>query len=265
MVFTHALALFRRNRHHYELFSKLDANIEFWKILLAKKSQQLTTFITPFCHYHFKKMPYRISSTPEHFQKKMTTILSGLDSVLCLMDDVLVFGQDERQQNERLTNVLERIQSAGVTLNQRKMRDREETAEIPRMHRRCGRNQSRPRESVGNSGNENSDKHQRTANCDVSPCILRFRLRLSRFNYTISRTFQGNTCIQQIRCPEHPQPTRNMMRHSRKRQKHSWRSVLSTFQSPKGDYYSTRKLRMTTTSVAQSGSTAKKDGQKRRT
>ena len=40
--------------------------------------------------YCFQKMPFGISSAPEHFQKRMTEVLSGLNGVLCLMDDVLV-------------------------------------------------------------------------------------------------------------------------------------------------------------------------------
>ena len=62
-------------------------------------------------------MPFRISSAPEHFQKRMSVILSGLDSILCLMDDVLVYGKDTKEHNKRLTEALRRIQAAGVTLN----------------------------------------------------------------------------------------------------------------------------------------------------
>ena len=50
----------------------------------------------------------------------MNVVLSGLDGVLCLMDDVLVFGQDEDEHHRRLTMALQKIQSAGVTLNQDK-------------------------------------------------------------------------------------------------------------------------------------------------
>ena len=99
------------------VFSKLDANSGFWQFPLAEKSQQLTTFITPFGRYHFTKMPFGISSAPEHFQKRMSAILSGLEGVLCLMDDILVFGTDEGEHHRRLTRVLRRIHSAGVTLN----------------------------------------------------------------------------------------------------------------------------------------------------
>ena len=66
------------------VFSKLDANSGFWQIPLARKSHRLTTFITPFGRYCFNKMPFGISSAPEHFQRRMSKILSGLDGVLFL-------------------------------------------------------------------------------------------------------------------------------------------------------------------------------------
>ena len=102
------------------VFSKLDANSGFWQIPLVEKSQLLTTFITPFGRYCFHKMPFGISSAPEHFQKRMTQMLSGLDGVLCLMDDVLVFGKDRTEHDERLTQVLRKVAATGVTLNPQK-------------------------------------------------------------------------------------------------------------------------------------------------
>ena len=98
-------------------FSKLDSNSGFWQIPLAKQSRPLTTFITLFGRFQFNKLPFGISCAPELFQKHMSTMLSGLQGVLCLMDDVLVFGHDQQQHDKRLEAVLSRIQSAGVTLN----------------------------------------------------------------------------------------------------------------------------------------------------
>ena len=51
-----------------KIFSKLDDNSSFWEIPLSTSSRLLTTFITPMGRYCFNKLPFRISSAPEHFQ-----------------------------------------------------------------------------------------------------------------------------------------------------------------------------------------------------
>ena len=71
------------------VFTKLDANSGFWQIPLAKESRQLTTFITPFGRYAFNKLPFGISIAPEHYQKRISSILNGLEGVVCLVDDTL--------------------------------------------------------------------------------------------------------------------------------------------------------------------------------
>ena len=102
------------------VFSKLDANSGFWQIPLSAKSIPLTTFITPFGRYCFNRLPFGITSAPEHFQRRMAAVLQGIDGVVCLMDDVLVHGRTQREHDERLDAVLKRIQEAGITLNREK-------------------------------------------------------------------------------------------------------------------------------------------------
>ena len=99
------------------IFTKLDANAGFWQIPLTKESRPLTTFITPFGRYQFNALPFGITSAPELFQKRMNTLLANLKGVLCLMDDVLVYGENQREHDERLEAVLMRIKAAGMTLN----------------------------------------------------------------------------------------------------------------------------------------------------
>ena len=102
------------------VFSKLDANCGFWQIPLDEQSRSLTTFITPFGRYRFNKLPFGISSAPEHFQRRMNEILAGQEGVLCHMDDVLIFGQDQQEHDSRLHAALQKIQEAGATLNPEK-------------------------------------------------------------------------------------------------------------------------------------------------
>ena len=104
------------------VFSKLDANSGVWQIPLSQESALLTTFITPFGHYCFHRLPFGITSAPEHFQRRMSDLLSDLDGVVCMTDDVLVHGRTVEEHDKSLVAVLHRLEQAGLTLNQEKCR-----------------------------------------------------------------------------------------------------------------------------------------------
>ena len=100
--------------------SKLDINSGFWQIPLSPESAKLTTFITPYGHYCFHRLPFGMSSPPEHFQRIMSDILTGLPGVVCMMDDILILGKTRVEHNAHLRDVLNRLQDAGMTLNKEK-------------------------------------------------------------------------------------------------------------------------------------------------
>ena len=102
------------------VFSTLDANSGFWQIPLSHNSRLLTTFITPFGRFCFNKLPFGISSAPEHFQWRMNNVLAEMEGVLCHMDDVLIFGSTAAEHDARLNKVLRRVEAAGATLNKEK-------------------------------------------------------------------------------------------------------------------------------------------------
>lgn len=103
-----------------KIFSKLDANSGFFQILLSENCRSLTTFITPFGRFRFKRLPFGISSAPEHFQKRMTEILKDITGVVIHIDDMLIFGSDTQEHDSRLREVLSKLKDAGVTLNKEK-------------------------------------------------------------------------------------------------------------------------------------------------
>ena len=84
------------------VFTKLDTTSGFWQVPLHKDSMLLTTFITPEGRYYFKRLPFGISSAPEHFQKRISQLIDGIDGVLCHADDVLVTGKDRAEHDDKL-------------------------------------------------------------------------------------------------------------------------------------------------------------------
>ena len=65
-------------------------------------------------------MPFGISSALEHFQRRMNEILDNLPGVLCLRDDIIVYGKDQWEHKQRLLATHQHLQTAGVTLNREK-------------------------------------------------------------------------------------------------------------------------------------------------
>ena len=90
------------------VFTKLDCNSGFHQMPLHPESQELTTFITPFGRYCYKRLPFGISSGPEVFHREMTRILEGISGVICDIDNVLVFGRNQQEHDSRLRTVLQK-------------------------------------------------------------------------------------------------------------------------------------------------------------
>ena len=103
-----------------QVFTKLDANSGFYQIKLNQESAKMTTFITPFGRYCYHRLPMGISSAPEYYMRRMAQITDSLPGVLCLMDDICVFGETQEQHDERLRNLLVLLCEEGVTLNDEK-------------------------------------------------------------------------------------------------------------------------------------------------
>jgi len=64
---TPAQALADITTERAQIFTKMDAKKGYNQCPLDQERQDLTTFITPFGHFKFLRVPYGISSTSEHY------------------------------------------------------------------------------------------------------------------------------------------------------------------------------------------------------
>ena len=103
-----------------KVFSVLDANSGYWQIRLDHESAKLCTFNTPYGRYMFKRLPFGLSSSQDIFQRVMTEMFEDIPGVEVVVDDLLVWGEDNEQHDSRLTKVLERARSRNLKLNKTK-------------------------------------------------------------------------------------------------------------------------------------------------
>ena len=103
-----------------KVFSKLDLQNGYWHCVLDKQSSYLTTIITPFGHYRWHRLLFGMKVSSEIFQRKLNECLAGLSNVVCIADDILVFGKNTEEHNEMLQKLLLRCSEKNIKLNKEK-------------------------------------------------------------------------------------------------------------------------------------------------
>ena len=111
-----------------KIFSTVDLTAGYWHCVLDHKSSLLTTFTTPFGRYRWRRLPFGLSTSSEIFQKRVSQALEGLDGILNITDDVLVYGvgdtNDEAlvDHDRKLEALLQRCKARGIALNKNKLK-----------------------------------------------------------------------------------------------------------------------------------------------
>jgi hypothetical protein len=96
-------------------FSTIDCASGFLQVPVRVEDQAKTAFSTREGHFQYKRMPFGLKGAPANFQRVMTTVVSGIQGIKCLvyLDDV--FGENLRV-HERLREVLERMRKYNLKL-----------------------------------------------------------------------------------------------------------------------------------------------------
>ena len=90
------------------------------QIELDEESRPLTTFITEWGCYRYRRAPMGLTSSGDEFCARTDKALAGIPGVFKLVDDILLVGDDVPQLTERVQAVFKRCKENGITLSNTK-------------------------------------------------------------------------------------------------------------------------------------------------
>ena len=150
----HPMPTLEENLHRLvgaKRFTLVDALVGFTQVALDDESSLMTTTHTPIGRVKWLRLPFGISSAPEEFQRRQRDVLEGLKGVINIVDDILIFGSGETQQeadndhDRNLIDLLERCREKNLKLNPDKLKFRSQ--ELPFMGHKITTEGLKPDES----------------------------------------------------------------------------------------------------------------------
>lgn len=108
------------NFRQAKYFSRLDIKNAFHQLEIDEGSRYITTFSTGKGLFRYKRLMFGISCAPEMFQKVLEKLLLGCEGTANFIDDIIIYGSDEKEHNRRLNKVLQVLKDNNVLLNEDK-------------------------------------------------------------------------------------------------------------------------------------------------
>lgn len=104
------------------LFSMMDLTSGFYNMLLHEDDKKYSAFTTPMGLYEYNRLPQGLCNSPGSFMRMMTSIFGDQNylSLLCYLDDLLVFAPDEETALLRLEMVFSRLRGHNLKLAPKK-------------------------------------------------------------------------------------------------------------------------------------------------
>ena len=100
-----------------QYFSILDAKCGYWNVELDEESSFLTTFISPFGRYRLLRMPFGLRMSQDIFQARIDQLVEGLQGVIGIADDIVVYSRTKAEHDRNLRKLLLRCLQYGLKLN----------------------------------------------------------------------------------------------------------------------------------------------------
>ncbi len=104
------------------LFSTMDLTSGYYNVPLEEEHKKYTAFTSPFGLHEYNRLPQGLSNSPATFMRMMMSVFGdeNFSSVLCYLDDLMVFAPSESIALQRLEMVLSRLSHHNLKLAPKK-------------------------------------------------------------------------------------------------------------------------------------------------
>ena len=103
-----------------KFITTLDLSRGYWQVPVREEDQPKTAFTTPYGLFQFRVMPFGLQGAPATFQRMMDIVLDGLEFAAAYLDDVIVHSQTWDSHLNHITDILQRLADAGLTIKPKK-------------------------------------------------------------------------------------------------------------------------------------------------
>lgn len=87
-------------------FTVLDVKQAYHQCQLDVESRALTTFMTQWGRYRYKRLVFGVNCAPEIFQRTMESMLCHCKNVIVFIDDILIYGKNEQEHDSCVKEVV---------------------------------------------------------------------------------------------------------------------------------------------------------------
>ena len=102
------------------IFSKLDFRSAFWQLELDKASRQMTIFNVNNKLYRYKRLTMGLKPAQGELNAALAPLFAHIPNAHLIHDDLIIGSQNDEQHIHDLDQVLQAVESAGLTLNKTK-------------------------------------------------------------------------------------------------------------------------------------------------
>src|SRR6266498_2730975 len=104
-------------------YTSIDLASRYWQVVVDKKSQDITAFVTPWGLYQFNVMPFGLTNASVTFQRLMNYVLHDYlnDFVVVYLDDILVCSDTFDEHINHLRKVFIKLREANLMIKYKKL------------------------------------------------------------------------------------------------------------------------------------------------